>query len=474
MALVFEQINVEGLAHLSYMIGDDKAGVAAVIDPRRDVSIYLQKARELGVKITHILETHIHADFVSGSHELKARTGAPIYGGKSDAYQFELHQLAEGDELHLGNVTLRAVHTPGHTPEHISFLVFDAKQGSEPFGIFTGDTLFNLDVGRPDLLGSGSEKQLAAQLYHSLFDQLLPLGDRIEMYPSHGAGSACGKSIGDRRQSTIGNERIFNPAFQERSESEFVEWILGGMPEPPRFYARLKKVNAKGAPIKGDVPVLPPLSAKEFQERMKEENTIVIDARSILAFGGGHIPGAINIALRPEFPNWVGWMVEPDQQILLVLESERGVQLASEQLFRLGYDNVIGYLHDGMTSWQNAGLPLQRVGEWTVHELNQHKDDATITVLDVRGDDEYKNGKVPGAKHIYVPHLEEHLNELDKNKTIATYCGSGYRASIAASLLRKHGFENVINVPGSWLAWKAAELPVEQPEEFREKEAVAV
>jgi hydroxyacylglutathione hydrolase len=464
MALVFEQINVEGLAHLSYMIGDDKAGVAAVIDPRRDVNIYLQRSQELSVKITHILETHIHADFVSGSHELRVRTGAPIYGGKSDAYQFELCQLSDGDELQIGNVTLRAIHTPGHTPEHISFLVFDAKQGTEPFGIFTGDTLFNLDVGRPDLLGNGSEKQLAAQLYQSLFDKLLPLGDRIELYPSHGAGSACGKSIGDRRQSTIGNERIFNPAFKPRSQSEFVEWILSGMPEPPRFYARLKKVNAKGAAIKGDVPVLPPLSAKEFQARMKDENTIVIDARSILAFGGGHIPGAINIALRPEFPNWVGWMVEPERQILLVLESERGVQLASEQLFRLGYDNVIGYLHDGMTSWQNAGLPLQRVGEWTVHELNEHKDDENLVVLDVRGDDEYQNGKVPGAQHIYVPHLEEHLDELEQNKTIVTYCGSGYRASIAASILQKHGFENVINVPGSWLAWKAAGLPVEQPE----------
>lgn len=471
MALVLEQINVEGLAHLSYLVGDDKAGVAAVIDPRRDVEIYLQLARERGVRITHIIETHIHADFVSGSHELKARTGAPIYGGKSDDYQFELQQLQEGDELKMGSVTLRALHTPGHTPEHISLQIYDTQQGKEPFGVFTGDTLFNLDVGRPDLLGGGTEKKLAAQLYHSLFDKLVPLGDRIEVYPCHGAGSACGKSIGDRRQSTIGNERVFSEAFQERTEQEFVEWILSGMPEPPTHYPRLKKVNAKGAPVKGCVPTLMPLSPQQFQEQMADTNTLVIDARSILAFGGGHIPGAINIALRPAFPTWVGWMIDPKKTILLVVESDRDLSLATAQLFRLGYDNLGGYLHDGMTSWQNAGLPLKHIREWTVQDLNQHKNDSRLAVLDVRTAQEYQSGYVPGAKHIFVPHLEEHLDELDKSKAIATYCGSGYRASIAASLLQKHGFENVINIPGSWKAWQAAGLPVEKPQK---KQAVAV
>ncbi|MEB3310198.1 MAG: rhodanese-like domain-containing protein [Snowella sp.] len=462
MALVLEQFNVEGLAQLSYLVGDDKAGVAAIIDPRRDVDPYLQRARELGVRLIASVETHIHADFVSGSHELKARLGVPIYGGKSDAYQFELHQLQEGDELTLGNIKLKAIHTPGHTPEHISLLIYDAKQGQEPFGLFTGDTLFNLDVGRPDLLGGGTEKTLAAQLYHSLFDKILPLGDRIEIYPCHGAGSACGKAIGDRRQSTIGNERIFNPALQERSEQDFIEWLLGGMPEPPRHYARLKKINAQGAPILGCPPTLQPLTPQEFQQKMQDDNTLIIDARSILAFGGGHIPGAINIALRPEFPNWVGWMIEPERSLLIVVESERDVQLIAEQLFRMGYDHLAGYLHDGMTSWQNAGLPLQQVTEWTVQELNQHKDDPKITVLDVRGDEEYEQGFIPGAEHIFVAHLEEHLNQLDKEQAIATYCGSGYRASIAASLLQKHGFKTTINIPGSWIAWKNANLPIQQ------------
>lgn len=463
MALVLEQINVEGLAQLSYLVGDDKAGVAAIIDPRRDVDVYLQRAGEIGVRLIASIETHIHADFVSGSHELKARMGVPIYGGKTEDYQFDVHQLQEGDEIKIGSVTLRALHTPGHTPEHVSLLIYDSKQGEEPFGLFTGDTLFNLDVGRPDLLGGGTEKKLAAQLYHTLFDKMLPLGDRIEIYPCHGAGSACGKSIGDRRQSTIGNERIFNPALKERSETEFVEWIMSEMPEPPRHYARLKQVNAKGAPVVGCPPTLQPLTPSEFQQKMQDENTVVIDARSILAFGGGHIPGAINIALRPEFPNWVGWMIDPEKSILVIVESERDVKFVTDQLFRIGYDNLAGYLHDGMTSWQNAGLPLSRVEEWTVHELNQHRQDPSVTVLDVRGDDEYKNGFVPGAKHLFVAHLEEHLDQLDRNKTIATYCGSGYRASIAASILKKHGFEQVVNIPGSWLAWKGADLPIEEP-----------
>lgn len=465
MALVLEQIYTEGIAHLSYLVGDDAEGVVAVIDPRRDVDVYLEMARRRGVRIAHIIETHIHADFASGSRELQEKTGAPIHGGKSDAYEFPVEPRDEGDELSLGGVTLRALHTPGHTPEHISLLVSDATQGHEPFGIFTGDTLFNLDAGRPDLVGGGTERELASQLYRTLFEKLVPMGDRMEVYPGHGAGSACGTAIGDRRMTTIGNERLFSPALQQRTEEEFVEWILDSLPEPPRHYARLKKLNARGMPVLGGVPTLPPLSPAEFRERMAEEGTVAIDARSILAFGGGHVPGAINIALRAEFPNWVGWMVEQERTILLIVEGQPDAQMAAEHLFRLGYDRVTGYLHDGMTSWQNAGLPLDRLGEWTVHELDARREEPGVTVLDVRSDSEWEGGRVPGAMHIYAPHMEERLGELEPEATVAVYCGSGYRASIAASVLQKHGFEHVINVPGSWTAWKSAGLPVEPDQE---------
>ena len=471
MALIFEQINSEGLAQLSYIIGDDKAGVAAVIDPRRAVEVYINRARELGVQITHAVETHIHADFVSGTHELAAQTGAEICGGKNADYQFDLTQMKEGDEIELGNVTLRTVHTPGHTPEHISLVVFDKKQGEEPFAIFTGDTLFNLDVGRPDLLGKGTETDLAKKLYHSLFEKILPLGDRIEVYPCHGAGSACGKSIGDRRQTTIGNERVFSETFNDRTEAEFVEWVMKDMPEPPTHYPKLKKINAKGAEILGNLPLLKPLKPKDFQDALTDEGSIVIDARSILAFAGGHIPGTINIALRDEFPNWVGWMIDPQKKIYVVVESVRDVEAASEHLFRIGYDNLGGYLHQGMASWENAALPLETLGIWTAPELNEHKDDSDLQILDVRSDGEWKKGHVPNAEHIYVAHLAENIEKLDKSKPVATYCGSGYRASIAASILKGAGFEKVINIPGSWNAWTKARLPVEKEERKQEKSA---
>jgi len=467
MGLILEQINSPGLAQLSYIVGDDSAGVAAIIDPRRDVEVYLQRSRELGIRITHAIETHIHADFVSGSHELRSQIGVHILAGRSDDYQFDYKPMDEGDTVELGSITLKALHTPGHTPEHISLLVSDAKQGEQPFGIFTGDFVFNLDVGRPDLLGEGTEQRLARQLYDSLFNKLVLLGDRLEIYPCHGAGSACGKSIGDRRQSTIGNERLFSPAFQERSADEFVEWLLSDMPEPPKHYARLKKVNAKGAPLRGCLQAPQALSIAAFQAQMQQPNTVVIDTRSMLAFGGGHIPGAINIGLGSSFPSWAGRMIEPDQAILLITESPEALKEVTEHLFRTGYDKVAGYLHGGMTNWQTDGLPLQRIPQMPVTELHQRMQQNDLTVLDVRSDQEFLSGAVPKATHIFLPHLEENLERLDRPQTIATYCGSGYRASIAASLLQQHGFESIINIPGSWSAWRSADLPVEQPEPDR-------
>ncbi|WP_035990740.1 MBL fold metallo-hydrolase [Leptolyngbya sp. KIOST-1] len=464
MSLVFEQIKTPGLAQLSYIVGDAAAGVAAIVDPRRDVEVYLRRSRQLGLRISHAIETHIHADFVSGARELQERLNIPIAAGRSEDYQFDYQPLDSGDTITLGKITLEVRHTPGHTPEHISLLLSDPRQGKQPFALFTGDTLFNLDVGRPDLLGADTARSLAHQLYHSLFEQLLPLGDRMEIYPCHGAGSACGKSIGDRTQSTLGNERLFNPALQPRSADEFVDWLLSDMPEPPRHYSRLKTVNAAGPPIQGCFQAPQTLAVEAFQRRMEQPNTLVIDTRSLLAFGGGHIPGAINIGLGPSFPSWVGWLVDPNSSILLVAEGPEALREASEQLFRIGYDRVVGYLHDGMTGWQTQGLPLQRITQMPVTELHAQLDCEDLLVLDVRSDQEFLNGAIPHAQHLYLPHLKENLAQLDHTKRVATYCGSGYRASIAASLLQKYGFASVINIPGSWSAWQSAELPVEQPQ----------
>jgi hydroxyacylglutathione hydrolase len=463
MGLILEQINTPGIAQLSYIVGDAAAGVAVVIDPRRDVEIYLERARQLGLRITHTLETHIHADFVSGTRELQARLDIPILAGRSDDYQFNYQPLEAGDTLTLGSLTLEVLHTPGHTPEHISLLLSDTQQGESPFAIFTGDFVFNLDVGRPDLLGQETTRPLARQLYQSLFEQLIPLGDRIEIYPCHGAGSACGKSIGDRTHSTIGNERIFNGAFQERRVEEFVDWLLKDMPEPPRHYPRLKRLNAAGPPLCGCLQAPQALSVQSFQRQMEQPHTLVVDTRSMLAFGGGHIPGALNIGLGPAFPTWIGWMVDPEQSLLLVTESPETLKQVTEHLFRLGYDRVSGYLHGGMVDWQTQGLPLQSLLQMPVMELHDQLNRDDLTILDVRSDQEFLNGAVPHAQHIYLPHLEEHIDRLDPTKTVATYCGSGYRASIAASVLQRHGFKSVINIPGSWKAWQSADLPVEQP-----------
>jgi len=460
--LVFEPFYTDGLAQISYLIGDSKAAVAAVIDPRRDIDIYLQMAKARGLRIAYAIETHIHADFVSGAQALAKRTGAQIIGGRADNYEFELRQVSGGETIELGQATLQVMHTPGHTPEHISLQLFDAQQGDQPIALFTGDTLFNLDVGRPDLLGEGSERKLAGALYHTLFDHYLPLGDRIEIYPCHGAGSACGKSIGDRRHSTLGSERLFNPALREqRSEGAFIDWLLADMPEPPRHYARLKQLNVHSAVQMEGASLPPPLAPSEF-ETLAARGMQVVDVRSILAFGGGHVPGAINIALRNEFVNWAGWMLDDARPILLVGESADDVHQAVTQLYRIGLDDIRGYLRNGMTDWQNAALPLNRLQEWTVHELNARREAPDVQVLDVRSPQEVAAGRVPGARHIFVAHLADRLNELDPDKTTATYCGSGYRASIAASILKKAGFCDVANVPGSWMAWKAANLPVQE------------
>ena len=458
--LVFEPVYTDGVAQISYLVGDSKAAVAAVIDPRRDIDVYLRMAKARGLRIAYAIETHIHADFVSGAQTLAKRTGAQIIGGRSDSYQFDLHQASDGETIELGQVRLQVMHSPGHTPEHISLQLFDAQQGNQPFALFTGDTLFNLDVGRPDLLGEGSERKLAGELYRTLFDHYLPLGDRTEIYPCHGAGSACGKSIGDRRHSTIGNERLFNPALREqRSEEEFIDWLLAGMPEPPRHYARLKKLNVRPAVQMEGPSIPPPLAPSDF-EALAAQDVQVVDLRSILAFGGGHVPGAINIALRNEFVNWAGWMLDDTRPILLVGESADDVHEAVTQLYRIGLDDIKGYLRNGMTDWQNAALPLESIGEWSVHELDRKRNDSDVMLLDVRSPAEYEAGHIPNAHHAFVAHIDTALGNLDRDKTIATYCGSGYRASIAASILKKNGFKKVVNVPGSWAAWRAADLPV--------------
>lgn len=461
--MILETIESEGLAHLSYVIGDDTAGVCAVIDPRRDIEVYLQLAQRHEAAITHVLETHVHADFVSGARELAVATGAAIYVSAAGEYSFTTQTLDEGDVVELGAIRLHVLRTPGHTPEHICFLVSGGKGASEPWGLFTGDTLFAGDVGRPDLLGEGTEEPLARQLYRTLRERVLPLGDELQMFPAHSQGSPCGGNIGARKSTTIGYERRRSPRLQAASEDDFVRAVLGSLPPAPTYYPRLKRLNAAGPPVLESRPYIQPMDPDEARKRASAGDAIVVDTREIEAFGGAHVPGAINLPLRAQFPIWAGWMLKPEQPILLVLSDPEDLSRVQRHLVRIGLDNMAGYVRHGMNGWIEAGLPFDRTHQMSVHELKARtgRSGNGLQLLDVRRDDEWENGHIPGARHVFAPYLTDHLAALDPHKPTATYCGTGYRASIAASVLQRLGFQEVYTVPGSMNAWKGAGYPLE-------------
>ena len=462
MSLVFKTIQTDGIAEISYIVGDDEEGVAAVFDPRADVDVYIDIAREAGVAITHIFETHIHADLVSGSRELGARLeSARIFASHEGGahYGFKHEPLKDGDKFEFGEVLVTARHTPGHTPEHMSYLLADVDHPNEPWGILTGDSLFVSSAGRPDLLGEKHTKQLAEQQFHTLRDFYLKMPDHVMIFPNHGAGSPCGADIGARLTSTIGYERKFNKFLQFPDVGSFTEFAIKTAPPVPKYYPRMKKINAEGPEIIGNLPRVPALPPKAFKEAIEKKAGALVDTRMMLAFGGGHIAGALNIGAAPILSIWAGWMLDPNEPILLVLEHDDDLESTVRLFVRTGYNNFAGYLIGGMRAWQLAGFPMETIPQMTVHELNERR--ASLQIVDVRGPGEWKKGHVPGARHIFVPELRQRAGELDRTKPTVVYCGSGYRSSIASSILKREGFNELWNVPGSWEAWRAAKLPVE-------------
>ncbi|HYY13623.1 MAG TPA: MBL fold metallo-hydrolase [Chthoniobacterales bacterium] len=462
MSLVFKTIHTEGIAELSYLLGDDDEGVAAVFDPRPDCDIYVEMAREIGVAITHIFETHIHADLVSGSRELCARVeSAQIYSSHEGGaeYGFEHEPVKDGDRFTFGETLVTARHTPGHTPEHISYLLSDVDLADEPWGILTGDSLFVSSAGRPDLLGEKHTKQLAEQQFRTLRNFYLKLPDHVMIFPNHGAGSPCGADIGARLSSTIGYERKFNKFLQFDDVTSFTDYALKTAPPVPHYYPLMKKVNAKGPEILGGLPPVAALPLRAFKGEIENKQAVLVDVRSVLAFGGGHIGGALNIAGSPILSIWAGWMLDPNEPILLVLEHDDDLEKILRLFMRTGYTKFAGYLVGGMKAWDAAGFAHEKIGQMTVHELNERNGE--LQIVDVRSPNEWHKGHVPRARHIFLPELAERTGELDSRKPTAVYCGSGYRASIATSILKPRGFEQLWNVPGSWEAWKAAKLPVE-------------
>lgn len=463
MALIFELIQTDGIAGLSYLVGDDSAGVAAVFDPRADVDCYLELAREKQVSITHIFETHIHADLVSGARELAGRVeSAKIFASHEGRarYNFEHEPVHDGDVFKFGAVLITARHTPGHTPEHVAYLIAEQEHPDAPWGVLTGDSLFVSSAGRPDLLGNAQARRLAKQQFHTLRDFYLKLADGVIIYPAHGAGSPCGADIGDRLSSTIGHERRFNAFLQFEHAELFTDYALSTAPPTPTYYPRMKKVNAKGPPILGHLPAVRGLPPKLFKQAIKEKDSVLIDTRTMLAFGGGHIRGALSIGGLPMLSIWAGWLLDPRKPLLLVLESDDQLNEIVRYFVRTGYTRFAGYLVGGMTAWNSAGLPLESVGQMTVHEVKRAG--RRLQLLDVRSPDEWTRGRIPNARHVFLGELRERLGKLDRTQPTAVYCDNGYRASIATSVLQQARFSSVCNIPGSWQAWEEAGFPVER------------
>jgi hydroxyacylglutathione hydrolase len=465
---VLETILTEGIAQLSYFVADTETGTAVVIDPRTDVEIYEELARKHGVSITHIFETHIHADFVSGSLSLAERVGtAKIYISGIDAnYSFEGCKVKDGQAFDFGSFILTACHTPGHTPEHLSFLLSEAEHTDQPWAVFTGDSLFVGSAGRPDILGSSETEALAQQLYETLYDFYLKLADYVTIFPGHGAGSACGADIGDRLVSTIGYERRTNQFLMFPNFEAFREFVVDDAPPVPWHYPELKKVNAVGPHVMDRLPTIAALPPNQFRKVAREPGVAMIDTRSMLAFGGGHIAGAINIGDRSELSPWVGQMFDLEQRLLLIVNNEKDVERILRMIVRSGHFEFAGYLAGGMKAWETAGLPMEFMQQLTIHKLHEQLNSRSCpTILDVRNPDEWDSGHIPGAIHHCLAQMRDRITGLEKDKHYATYCASGYRASIAASLMRSRGFKHVSNIPGSWDAWVAAGYPTQRESE---------
>jgi hydroxyacylglutathione hydrolase len=464
MTLRFEQILADGVAQCSYLVGDDSTGTAAVIDPRPDADVYLELAERYGLAITHVFETHIHADFLSGARELVDRLGSvpklcvSVEGGAE--YGFDHHPIHDGDCFTFGGVRMVTRHTPGHTPEHISFLLYEGD-AEEPWGVLTGDSFFVDSVGRPDLIGDEETDELTEALFRTTQDFYMKLSDGVIIYPCHGAGSACGPNIGDRMSSTIGYERAHNKYATITDLEDFKRAITNNAPPVPTHYPRLKKVNAAGPEVMGNLPRVPGMAPAAFSEAIKAEGVQLLDVRDMLSFGGGYIAGALNIGARPELSVWAGWLLDPERPICLVLEDDGQLAEVLRLLWRTGFTRFGGYLAGGMGAWREAGLKLRHIPQLSVHELRE----SDALPLDVRKDEEWQQGHVPGATHIFLGELRERLGELDRTAKIATYCASGFRASMASSILAANGFGIVRNVPGSWKAWKKAGFESERPEQ---------
>lgn len=465
--MYFRQFYLGCLAQASYLIGSE--GVAAVVDPRRDVEVYLEEAEARGLAIRHVIETHLHADFVSGHRELAAAAGATIHVSRAARAGYPHDPVGEGSEIRVGGVRLRVLETPGHTPDSICLLLFETPDAGTPSAVLTGDTLFIGDVGRPDLAGAAAAanpaagpplgpREQAGQLYDSLHGKLLALPDSVVVYPGHGAGSMCGRNLSSETSSTIGEQRRMNYALQPMPREAFVDMMTTDLPEIPAYFGRDVRLNREGPSLVADLPPLAALSPEEVFRRA-EAGAVVLDTRSSAAFGTAHVPGSIHIGLDGQFASWAGTLIPAGASIVLVTEGADGAEEARTRLARVGIEDVAGYLAGGIAAWSASGRPVSTTEQITVDELAARLREGRCRVLDVRRPPEWSAGHIAEALPRPLADLGAALPDVPSEEPLAIICAGGYRSSIAASLFERGARGSVINVVGGMAAWSAAGLP---------------
>jgi hydroxyacylglutathione hydrolase len=454
--MIVEKFKSNIVAHLSYFIGSE--GEALVVDPQRDCLIYLNEAQRNNMSIKYIFETHRNEDFIIGSRELAHLSGAKIYHGPWPTFQYG-DVLIDGQEFKIGKLKVTAIYTPGHTPGCVSYAVTDLESGQEAVLVCTGDTLFVNDVGRTDFGGSDKRREWSVNLYNSIFHKLLPLGDQAILCPAHGAGSVCGSNIALREWSTLGLERMMNP-FLQLSQEEFVEYKVKEHHEYAPYFKLMEKYNIEGAPFLGAGKHYEALPLDKFTEKMNE-GAVVLDLRSPAAFGGAHIKGSYSIP--PGLLSFTGWFISFDKPIITVIDNDSKLDSLSS-LARIGYDNVVGYLGGGLASWYSAGYPLEASKHLiTASDLKSWLDSGKeCFLLDTRSKDEFDEGHIKSATHIYLGHLQERIDEIPRTLPIMVVCGSGNRASVATSILLRNGYEEVYNFLGAMKAWRKLGYPLSQ------------
>jgi hydroxyacylglutathione hydrolase len=462
--MIFKQFVLKSLGHASYLIGSEETGEALVFDVRRDVDGYFQAAREEGLRLAYAMDSHQHNDYLTGICELPVRGNVQLLASARAELGYPVRPLHHGDRLEMGEIVFQALHTPGHTPEHMSLLVTDRARGDAPALLLSGGALLVGDVARPDLLGGQEETQDHARAFcRTLQEQILTLPDHVEVYPTHVAGSLCGGNIGSRLATTIGYERRMNALLAQLDATEgFVAQCLNlqNLPAVPPYWRRMRRQNQQGVALLGVLAEPPALTVEAFA-RLRREDAWVVDCRAPEAFGGAHLPGAINVGLSAAFPTWVGSVLPPDVPYLLVLEHARDLWTVCWELLRIGYELPRGWLAGGMMAWRTAAKEVVTLPQWTVWELQEHlQKEKNLVVVDVRQPQEWAQGRIARALHITGAQLHERLGEVPQDRPIATICGSGYRSSVAASLLAYHGHAPVFNVLGGMSAWNEAGLPV--------------